>query len=215
MGKNWKQWQTVFLGSKITTEGDCSCEIKRRLLLGRKAITKLDVALKSRDITLLTKVCLGKYMIFLVVIYGCESWTMKKTECWRIDAFELWCWRRLLRIPWIARRSNHSVLKEINTTYSLEGLMLKLKLHYFATWCKEPTHCKRTWCLKRLWAGGEGEDRGWDGWMASPIQWTWIDMNWSKLWEMVKPGVLQSMDTTEQLNNKKEEMRIKFGRHTT
>ena len=170
MGKNWKQWQTVFLGSKITAEGNCSHEIKRCLLLGRKAVMNLDIILKSRDITLPTKVCLIEDMVFLVVMYGCESWTIKKTEHWRIDAFELWCWRRLLRIPWTARRSNQSVLKEINPTYSLGGLMLKLKLHYFGTWCEEPTHWKRTWCLIRLWAGGEGEDRGWDGWMVSPIQ---------------------------------------------
>ena len=121
----------IFLGSKITADGDCSHEIKRCLLLGRKAMTKLDSILKSRDITLLTKVCLVKAMVFPVVRYGCESWTIKKAECRRIDAFELWCWRRLLRVPWTARRSNQSILKEINPEYSFEGLMLKLKLQYF------------------------------------------------------------------------------------
>ena len=120
-----------FLGSKITADGDCSHEIKRRLLLGRKAMTNLDRMLKSRDITLPTKVCLVKAMVFPVVMYGCESWTIKKAERWRIDAFEPWCWRRLLRIPWIARRSNRSILNEISHEYSLEGLMLKLKLQYF------------------------------------------------------------------------------------
>ena len=118
-------------GSKITADGDCSHEIKRHLLLGRKVMTNLDSILKSRDITLPTKVCLVKAMIFPVVIYACESWTVKKAECQRIDAFELWCWRRLLRVPWTARRSNQSILKEINPGISLEGLMLKLKLQYF------------------------------------------------------------------------------------
>ena len=118
----------IFLGSKITADGDCSHEIKRRLLLGRNAMAGLDSMLKSRDITLSTKVCIIKAMVFPGVMYGCESWTVKKAECQRIDAFELWCWRRLLRIPWTARRSNQSILKEINPEYSFEGLMLKLKL---------------------------------------------------------------------------------------
>ena len=121
----------IFLGFKITADGDCSHEIKRRLLLGRKVMTNVDSILKSRDTTLLTKVRLIKAMVFPVVMYGCESWTIKKAECRRIDAFELWCWRRLLRVPWTARRSNQSILREINPEYSLEGLMLKLKLQYF------------------------------------------------------------------------------------
>ena len=121
----------IFLGSKITADGDCSHEIKRHLLLGRKAMTNLDSMLKSRDITLPTKVHLVKAMVFPVVMYGCESWTIKKAEHQRIDAFELWCWRRLLRVPWTARRSNQSILKVISPKYSLEGLMLKLKLQYF------------------------------------------------------------------------------------
>ena len=118
-------------GSKITTDGDCSHEIKRRLLLRRKAVTNLDSILKSRDITLPTKVCLVKALVFPVVMYGCESWTIKKSEYWRIDAFELWCWKRPLRVPWTARRSNQSILKEISPEYSLEGVMLKLKLQSF------------------------------------------------------------------------------------
>ena len=121
----------IFLGSKITADGDCILEIKRHLLLGRKVMTNLDSVLKSRDITLSTKVCLVKAMVFPVVRYGCENWIIKKAECRRIDAFELWCWRRLLRVPWTARRSNQSVLKEISPGYSLEGLKLKLKLQYF------------------------------------------------------------------------------------
>ena len=118
-------------GSKITADGDCSHEIKKRLLLGRKVMINLDSILKSRDITLPTKVRLVKAMVFLVVMYGCESWTVKKAECRRIDAFELWCWRRLFQVPWTARRSNRSILKETSPEYSLEGLMLKLKLQYF------------------------------------------------------------------------------------
>ena len=120
-----------FLGSKITADGDCSHEIKRHLLLGRKVMTNLDSILKSRDVTLSTKVRLVKAMVFPVVVYGCESWTIKKAECRRIVAFELWCWRRLLRVPWTARRANQSILKEISPGCSLEGLMLKLKLQYF------------------------------------------------------------------------------------
>ena len=123
----------IFLGSKITADGDCSHEIKRRLLLGRKAMTNIDSILKSRDITLPTKVHLVKAMVFPVVICGCESWTIKKAECQRIDAFELWGWRRLLRVPWTSRRSNQSILKEISPEYSSEGLMLKLKLQTSAT----------------------------------------------------------------------------------
>ena len=121
----------IFLGSKITADDDCSHEIERCLLIGRKAMTNLDSILKSRDITLPTKVCLVKAMVFPVVMYGCEIWTIKKAECQRTDAFELWCWRRLLRVPWTARRSNQSILKEISPGYSLEGLMLSLTLQYF------------------------------------------------------------------------------------
>ena len=129
MGKQWKQCQTLFWGgSKITADDDYSHEIKRHLLLGRKVMTNLDTIFKIRDITLPTKVCLVKAMVFPVVMYGCESWTVKKAECRQIDAFKLWCWRRLLRVPWTARRSNQSILKEINPVISLEGMMLKLKL---------------------------------------------------------------------------------------
>ena len=138
MGKQWKQCQTLFIyfffwggGLQITADGDCSHEIKRHLLLGRKVMTNLGSISKSRDITLPTKVYLVKAMAFPVVMYGCESWTVKKAECWRIDAFELWCWRRLLRVPWTARRSNQSILKEISPGCSLEGLTLKLKLQSF------------------------------------------------------------------------------------
>ena len=178
-------------GSKITADG-CSHKIKSCLLLGRKVMTNLDSILKSRDITLPTKVRLDKAMVFPVVIYGCESWTIKKTECWRIDAFELWCWWRLLRVPWTARRSNQSILKEISPGISLEGMMLKLKLQYFG-------HLMRSWligkdwCWKGLWAGGEGDDRGWDGWMASLTRWTWVWVNSGSWWWTGRPGVLRFM----------------------
>ena len=136
----------IFLGSKITADDDCSHEIKGHLLLGRKVITDLDSILKSRDITLPTKVHLIKAMVFPVVMYGCGSWTIKKAERRRIYAFEPLSWRRLLRVPWTARRSNQSILKEISPECLLEGLMLMLKLQYFATWCEELTHLKGPWC---------------------------------------------------------------------
>src|SRR5574337_1240819 len=161
MGKQWKQCQTIFLGSKITSDGDCSHEIKRRLLLGRKVITNLDSILKSRDITLPTKVRLVKAMVFPVVIYGCESWTMKKAEPRRIGAFELWCWRRLLRVPWTARRSNQSILKEISPEYSLEGLTLKLKLQYFGHLIRRTDSLKKTLMLGKT----EGRRRRGRQWM--------------------------------------------------
>ena len=150
----------IFLSSKITADGDCSYEIKRRLFLGRKVMTNLDSLLKSRDITLPTNVCLVKAMVFLVVMYGCESWTIKKAECQRIDAFELWCWRRLLRVPWTARRSNQSILKEISPGCSLEGLMLKLKLQYFGHLMQRTDSLEKSLMLGELKTGGEGDDRG-------------------------------------------------------
>ena len=165
----------IFLGSKITADGDH--EIKRCLFLGRTAMTNLDSVLKSRNITLLAKGHIVKAMVFPVVMFGCESWTIKKVEGQRFDAFELWCWGRLLRVPWTARGSNQSILMEINPEYSLKRLMLKLKFQYFAIWYDELTHWKRPWCWEGLRAGGEGTDRGWDGWMASLIQCSWIWAN--------------------------------------
>ena len=143
----------IFLGSKITADGDCSHEIKRRLLLGRKVMTNLDSILKNRDITLSTKVCPAKAMVFPVVMYGCESWTIKKAEHRRIDAFELWCWRRLLRVPWTARRSNQSILKEISPECSLEGLMLKLKLQYFGHLMQRADSFEKTLMLGKFEGG--------------------------------------------------------------
>ena len=182
-------------GSKITADGDSSHEIKRLLLFGRKAMTNLDSIWKSRDITLPTKVHLVKAMVFPVVMYGCDSWTVKKAERRRIDAFELWCWRRLLRVPWTVRRSNQSILKEISPEYSLEGLMLKLKLQYFGHLMWRTDSLGKTPMLERLKVGGEGDDRGWDGWMASPTQWKWVWVNLRSWWWAGKPGVLQSMES--------------------
>ena len=195
----------LFLGSKLTADGDCSHEIKRRLLLGRKVMTNLDSILKCRDITLPTKVPLVKATVFPLVMYGCERWTIKKAERLRIDAFELWCWRRLLRAPWTARRSNQSILKEISPGCSLEGLLLKLKLKTLATWCGELSHLKRHWCWKRLRTGGEGDNTGWDGWMASPKQWTWVSVDSGSWWwtgglEYCGSWGHQESDTTERLN---------------
>ena len=153
MGKQWKQWQTAFLGSKITADDDCSHEIKRHLLLGIKVMTNLESILKSRDIILPTKVCLVKAMVFPVVMYGYESWTIKKAEHWRIGASELWCWRRLLRIPWTARRSYQSILKEIGPEYSLEGLMLKLKLQYFGHMMGRADSFEKTLMLGKIEGG--------------------------------------------------------------
>ena len=170
MQKHWKQWQIIFLGSKITADVYCSHEIKRCLLLGGKAMTNLDSILKGRDITLLTKFCLVKAMVFPVVVYGCESWTIKY---WRIDAFELWCWRRLLRVPWTARRSNQSILKEINPEYSLERLILKLKLQYFGHLIRRTDSFEKTLMLGKTEGRRTSEKKrmtedkmiGWHHWL--------------------------------------------------
>ena len=166
-GNNGNSDRLYFWGYKITANGDWSHEIKRRLLLERKVMTNLDNILKSRDITLPTKVCLVKAMVFPVVMYGCESWTRKKAERWRIDAFELRCWRRLMRVPWTARISNQSILREISSEYSLEGLMLKLKFQYFGHLMWRTNLFEKT---GKDWRREEKGMTGWDGWMSSPAQ---------------------------------------------
>ena len=178
----------IFLGSKITTDGDCSHEIKT---LGpwKKAMTNLDSILKTRDITLLTNACIVKAVVFPVVMNGYESWTIKKAEHWRTDAFKLWFWRKLLRVPWIARRSNQSILKEISPKYSLEGLMIKPKLQYFGHLMERADSLEKTLMLGKI----EARRRWWNGWMASPTQWTWIWASSGRWWRTGKPGVLQSM----------------------
>ena len=182
----------IFLGSKITSDGDCSHEIKRCLLLGTKAMTNLESIFKNRDITLPTKVHLVKAMVFLLVMYGYESWTVNKAKCQRIDVFELPCLRRLLRVPWTARRSNQSILKEINPEYHWKDWCWSWSSNTLATWCEELTHLKRPWCWKRLKAG-EGDNRGWDGWMVSPTQWTWVWASSKSWWWTGNPDILQSM----------------------
>ena len=167
MGKQWKQRQTLFSWAPKSLQLVTAAMKLRHLLLGRKAMTNLDSVLKSRDITLPTKVCLVKAMVFLVVIYGCESWTRKKAKHQRINAFELWCWRRLLRIPWTARKSNQSILKEISPEQSLEELFLKLRFQYFHHLMRRTDSFEKTLMLGKIGAG-EGDDRRWDGWMTSP-----------------------------------------------
>ena len=176
MGKLETVADFIYLGSKITADGDCSHEVKRRLLLGRKVMMNLDSSLRSRDITLPTKVHLVKAMVFPVVIYGCESWTVKKAERQRIDAFELWCWRRLLRVPWTARRSNQSILKEISPEYSLEGLMMKLKLQYFGHLMRRADSFQKTLMLGKV----EGRRR------RGQQRMRWLD-NITNSWSPPKP----------------------------
>jgi len=183
----------ICLGSKITADGDYSHEIKRCLLLGRKAMTNLDTIVKSRHITLRTKVCLVKAVVLPVVMYGCESWTTKKAEHRRIDAFELWCWRRLLRVPWTARRSNQSILKEMSPECSLEGLMLKLKLQYFGNLMWGTNSLEKTLMLRKIEGGRR---RAWQRmrWLDGITDaWTWVWIGSGSWWWTGKAGMQQSM----------------------
>ena len=186
--KRWGKWTWVNYVS-----GDCSHEIKRRLLLGRKVMTNLDSILKSRDITLSMKVRLVKAMVFPVVMYGCESWTIKKAEGRRIDAFELWCWRKLLRGRWTARRSNQSILKEISPGCSLVGLILKLKLQYFGHLMQRADSFEKTLMLGKIECRRRRGQQGWDGLVASPTQWTWVWVDSGSWWWTGRPGVLWFM----------------------
>ena len=156
-------------------------------------MTNPDNVLKSRDIILSTKIHIVKATVFPVVMYKCENWTIKKVACQRVNAFKLWWWKRFLRVPRTARRSNQSAVKKTNSEYSLEGLMLKLKIQYFGHQCKEPTHWKRTWCWERLRTGEERDGRSWDGWIASPTQWTQVWANSRRRWRTGKSGILQFM----------------------
>ena len=192
MGKWWKQCQTlVFWAPKSLQMVTAAMKIKRRLLVGRKVMTNLDSILKSRDITLPTRVCLVKAKIFPVVMYGCESWTIRKAEGRRIDAFELWYWRRLLGVPWTARRSSQSILKE--TSPELEGLMLKLKLQYFGHLRRRADSFEKTVMLGKIRGRRRGDDRGWDGWMASLTRWKWVWVGSGSWWWTGRPCLLQFM----------------------
>ena len=194
MANRWENngnWESLLFWAPKSLQMVSAAMKLRHLLLGRKAMTNLESILKSRNITLPAKAHLAKDMIFPVTMYGCESWTVKKAEHWRTDVFELWCW--LLRVLWAAKRSNQSLLKEISPEYSLEGLMLKLKVQYFGHLMQRTDSFERCWCWERLKAGGEGDDRGWDGWMASPIEWTWVWVNSKSWWWTGRPGMLQSM----------------------
>ena len=192
----------LFLGSKITGVDDCSHEIRRWLLLSGKAMTNLGSVLKSRDITLPTKIGIVKAMVFPVVMYGCESWTVRKGECQRIDAFELWWWRRLLKVPWTARGSNQSILREINAKYSLGGLMLKLKFQYFGHLMWTDDSLGMYLMLERLRAEEESVS-GWDGWTASLMQWTWTWANSGRWWGLAccSPWRCKESDMIGRLNN--------------
>ena len=189
-GNSGNSDRLYFVGSKIPADGDCSHESKRQLLLGGKAMTNLDSILKSSHYFYQQR---SIYYVLLVVMYGFESWTIKKSEHWRIDAFELWCWRRLLRVPWTAKTSNQSILKEISLEYSLEGLMVNLKLQYFGYLMWRTDSFEKTLMLGDIEGGRRRGQQRWDGWMASPIQRTWVWVSSRSWWWSGRPGVLQFM----------------------
>ena len=183
----------IFLGSKITADGDCSHEIKICLLLEKKAMTNLDSILKSRDITLPTKVRLVKAMVFPGVMYGCKSWTVKKAECRRIYAFQLWCWKRLFRVPWTQEDQPNQSQRKSTLNIHWKDWYWSWSSNTLATWCKKLTHWKRPWCWERLRTERKAGDRGWVGWMASLTHWTWVWANSGSWWWTGRPGMLQSM----------------------
>ena len=195
MGKQWKQWETLFGGGvpKSLQMVTAAMKLKDACSLEEKLMTNLDNILKSRDIAIPTKVLLVKAMVFPEVMYECESWTIKKTECRRIDTFELWCWKRFLRVPWTKRRSNQSILKKSVLNIHWKDWCWSGNSNTLATWYEEPTHWKRPWCWERLTMWGEVDNRGWDGWMASPMWWTWVWVGSRSWWWTGKPGMLQSM----------------------
>ena len=188
-GKSGNCGRFYFGGSNIIADDECSYKIKICLLLGRKAMTNLDSILQSRDITLPRKDDLVKAMVFPVIMYGHESWTIRKAEHWRIDAFELWYWSRLLRVPWTARWSSHSILRKSVLNFHWKEWCWSWNSNTLATWCEELTDWKRSWCWERLKAGGEGDGRGKDGWVASLTQWTWVWASSRSWWWTGKPGV--------------------------
>ena len=194
MGKWWKQWQTLFSLAPKSLQIVTACHEVKMLAPWKKGYEQPRPHIEKQRHYVLTKVCLVKAMVFPVVMFGCESWTIKKAEHRRIDAFELWCWRRLLRVPWTSRRSNQSILKEISPEYSWEGLMLNWNSITLATWCEELTHWKRPWHWERLEAKREGNGRGWGRWMVSLTEWTLVWANSRRQWTG-KPDVLQSLGT--------------------
>ena len=181
MGEQWKQWE-IFLCSKITADADCSLKLKDTCSLGKKSFDQPRQLLQRQRHYFANKGPSSQGYVFPVVMYGCESWTIKKAEPQRIDAFELRCWRRLLRVPWTARRSNQSVLKKSVLNIHRKDWCWSWNSNTLATWWEELTHLERLWCWEGLWAGGEGDDRGWDGWMASLTQWTWVWVNSGSWW---------------------------------
>ena len=212
MGKQWKQWQTLFSWASKSLQL-VTAAMKKILAPWKKSYDQPRQHIKKQRHYFANKVHLVKAMVFPVVMYRCESWTINKAECQRIDAFELWCWRRLLRVPWTARRPNQSILKKINPEYSLEGLMLKLKLQYFDHLMRRADSLEKTLMLGKIEGRRRRGNRGWDGWMVSPTQWTWVWVNSRSWWWTGKPGVLQSMESqrvghnwaTELNWNRKEE----------
>ena len=199
--RKWEQWQILFSWAPKSLDSDCSHEIKRCLLLGRKAMASLGSILKGRDITLVTKFCLVKAMVFPVVLYGSKGWTIQKAERQRTDIFELWCWRRCLRIPWTARRSNQSILRKSILNTHWNDWWWSSNSNTLTTWCKAMTHLKRPWCWERLRARGEEDNRGWDDWMASWTRGAWVWASSRRWWRTGMPSVLVSMGSQRVRHN--------------